>query len=220
MLVAHCDCIDGLNEVCSHVAALLFTAEANVRALETGTVDDEEARWMMPSAEEKLLFRPISEIDFIAERAHTRNQLVANSKENPESDSELCNDASLSRNIPPPTEAEMNELYKALHASGAKCALLSLIKPYSHEYVPKVQQGTSDVPVTSANPPAVDCAEEPVSSQGNVWCVCRGEESGRMIACDHQGCSVEWFHYACVGIKRKPKGSWFCPECTVKRCLQ
>lgn len=220
MQVTHCDCVDGLSEVCTHMAALLFTAEANVRAMETGTVDDEEARWIMPSAEEKLLFRPISEMDFTSKRARAHSQLVANSEEEPESDSGLCDDASLSRNIPPPTEAEMNEFYKALHASGAKCAILSLIKPYSDEYVPKAKQGTSDMPVAGDNPPSMDCGEEPVTSLDHVWCVCKGEESGRMIACDHQDCSIEWFHYACVGIKRRPKGNWYCPECTVKRCQQ
>lgn len=34
-----------------------------------------------------------------------------------------------------------------------------------------------------------------------------------MIACDNSECSFEWYHYSCVGIKRRPKGSWLCPKC-------
>ena len=51
------------------------------------------------------------------------------------------------------------------------------------------------------------------SLSATVYCTCRKEESGKMIACDNATCSIEWFHLKCVGIKRVPKGSWFCPNC-------
>ena len=35
---AHCDCMAGLSEACTHVAALLFAMEANVRVCELKTV--------------------------------------------------------------------------------------------------------------------------------------------------------------------------------------
>jgi len=30
---------------------------------------------------------------------------------------------------------------------------------------------------------------------------------------------MEWFHFACVGIdpKAKPKGSWFCESCRLRK---
>jgi len=46
-----------------------------------------------------------------------------------------------------------------------------------------------------------------------TWCSCNGKEEGRMIACDNSDCLIEWFHYQCVGIKRKSKGKWYCPQC-------
>jgi inhibitor of growth protein 4 len=46
------------------------------------------------------------------------------------------------------------------------------------------------------------------------YCVCNGVSYGDMIACDNPDCLIEWFHYACVGIKAQPKGRWYCPECT------
>ena len=27
-------------------------------------------------------------------------------------------------------------------------------------------------------------------------------------------CEKEWFHFECVGIIVKPKGKWFCKECS------
>lgn len=221
VLAAHCDCMEGLSEACTHAAALLFTIEANVRVIETGTVDDEEVKWMMPSAVEKLLYRPLSEIDFTPAggKAGWRCQPVANSvAASSHSNSMHC---SPPRNIPTPTQTEIDEFYHTLHASGAKSAILSLIEPYSNEFVQPPIQSTSgeSVPSCSVNGPsfAGDCAETPATSEDNIWCFCKGVESGRMIACDNEGCSIEWFHYTCVGIKRKPKGKWYCPECSMQQ---
>ena len=38
-------------------------------------------------------------------------------------------------------------------------------------------------------------------------------EKGMMIGCDGSDCNYKWFHYPCVGVRRKPKGKWFCPDC-------
>ena len=43
-----------------------------------------------------------------------------------------------------------------------------------------------------------------------TYCWCGKEESRKMIACDNPECELEWFHYECVGLKRKPRGKWFC----------
>ena len=46
-------------------------------------------------------------------------------------------------------------------------------------------------------------------------CLCGGPESGNMIACDNPGCSIEWFHFECVGLVDAPSGKWLCTECAV-----
>ena len=47
-----------------------------------------------------------------------------------------------------------------------------------------------------------------------VYCVCQGRvQGGCMIGCDNPSCKYQWFHYQCIGIKRAPKGSWYCPSC-------
>ena len=51
------------------------------------------------------------------------------------------------------------------------------------------------------------------SDKENIYCVCQKGSAGRMIACDNQQCHIKWFHYKCVGIKRAPKGTWFCSAC-------
>ena len=59
------------------------------------------------------------------------------------------------------------------------------------------------------NPTELETDEE------KVYCVCKGSRSDRkMIACDNTACKYESFHYTCVGIKRAPKGKWYCPYCS------
>ena len=47
---AHCDCMAGLGESCSHVGALLFFIEAALKTRDSRTVTEQKAYWMLPSA--------------------------------------------------------------------------------------------------------------------------------------------------------------------------
>ncbi|KAM7310280.1 hypothetical protein ISCGN_007193 [Ixodes scapularis] len=53
-----------------------------------------------------------------------------------------------------------------------------------------------------------------VSHQPNSdpkYCVCGGPEEGSMIACDNENCTIGWFHFKCVGVKKASrKKTWFC----------
>ncbi len=48
------------------------------------------------------------------------------------------------------------------------------------------------------------------------YCTCQQISFGDMVACDNDECPYEWFHWACVGLREEPKGSWFCEECRTK----
>lgn len=45
------------------------------------------------------------------------------------------------------------------------------------------------------------------------YCSCHGISYGHMVGCDYDGCTIEWYHFTCVGLKAKPRGKWYCPEC-------
>ena len=45
-------------------------------------------------------------------------------------------------------------------------------------------------------------------------CVCGGSYYGDMVACEG-GCD-NWFHFACVGLTRLPRGEWLCQDCKTK----
>jgi hypothetical protein len=46
-----------------------------------------------------------------------------------------------------------------------------------------------------------------------LYCLCKQISFGKMIMCDNDLCSIEWFHFKCVALTKKPKGKWYCPEC-------
>ena len=62
----------------------------------------------------------------------------------------------------------------------------------------------------------------PVDPNEPKYCVCNRVSFGEMIACENEGCAVEWFHFACVGLSSdaKIKGKWFCAACTAERRKQ
>lgn len=46
-----------------------------------------------------------------------------------------------------------------------------------------------------------------------AYCICEEISYGNMVCCDNDLCPIEWFHFGCVSISRKPKGKWYCPRC-------
>ena len=64
----------------------------------------------------------------------------------------------------------------------------------------------------SFEPGCSDASKE----NNQVFCVCQKPESGKMIACDNSNCDIHWFHYKCVGVKRAPRGKWYCSSCKKK----
>ena len=64
IMAAHCNCMAGLGEACSHVASLMFYIDAAVKIWDSKTVIQEKAYWMLPSALDKVDYVPVSDMDF------------------------------------------------------------------------------------------------------------------------------------------------------------
>ena len=56
--------------------------------------------------------------------------------------------------------------------------------------------------------PADAVSDMPVDPNEPTYCLCHQVSYGEMIACDNEDCSTEWFHFACVNLKAKPKTKW------------
>lgn len=43
-----------------------------------------------------------------------------------------------------------------------------------------------------------------------LYCLCNRPSFGNMIECSNEQCNFEWFHFACIGLKKRaPKGKWY-----------
>ncbi|XP_061580349.1 uncharacterized protein LOC133446350 isoform X2 [Cololabis saira] len=70
ILGAHCTCVAGLGEVCTHVAALLFLIEEIINLRDSKTVTQEKAYWMLPTALSKVEYKECENIDFTAAKTY------------------------------------------------------------------------------------------------------------------------------------------------------
>ena len=63
ILCAHCNCMAGLGECCSHVGAVLFYVEFAVNLRDPETCTEEKAYWLLPGYK-KVEYKPVADIDF------------------------------------------------------------------------------------------------------------------------------------------------------------
>lgn len=65
---------------------------------------------------------------------------------------------------------------------------------------------------TTLAPPVVDdgttSGEGDIDADEPTYCYCNGVSYGEMVGCDHDECTREWFHLACVGLKVAPEGTF------------
>ncbi|KAJ8005172.1 hypothetical protein DPEC_G00143880 [Dallia pectoralis] len=81
-----------------------------------------------------------------------------------------------------------------------------------------LQPGEFTAPAaTFGNVHPSDVLDMPVDPNEPTYCLCHQVSYGEMIGCDNTDCSIEWFHFACVGLMTKPRGKWYCPRCSQDR---
>ncbi|WAR16118.1 LOW QUALITY PROTEIN: hypothetical protein MAR_030712 [Mya arenaria] len=66
VLSSHCDCMAGLGESCTHVAALLFAVGGTVQIRNSRTVTQEPAYWLLPTSLKGVTYNEVRNIDFSA----------------------------------------------------------------------------------------------------------------------------------------------------------
>ena len=55
--------------------------------------------------------------------------------------------------------------------------------------------------------------EENATSHHNEICTCKKATFRKIVQCSSPSCTVKYFHYECVQIKRKPAKGWLCTLC-------
>ena len=141
VICGHCDCMAGLGEACSHIAAILFTLEANVQATKSLSCTSMPCSWLPPSFK-SVPFAAISDIDFSdPERIMKAScSVTSNSTSNTATTTHLQKLA--------PTKSELDGFFKKLSDTETKSVILSIVPEYSDAYVPLYKSGTLPKPLT------------------------------------------------------------------------
>lgn len=87
--------------------------------------------------------------------------------------------------------------------------------PSKPESEPVIYGADVDPEAVAAAAAAAELVGGHVDPNEPLYCYCQQVSFGEMVACENPDCRVEWFHYACVGLKpsERIKGKWYCPEC-------
>lgn len=134
---AHCTCMAGLDECCSHVAAMLFILESASRAKQEASVTDVPAYWMFPTAAKlDAPYKRIRDMDF---QSAARKRKLSSAESSSTTTTPEYEDIHLLDNIPSPTKNEEAQFLEDLHKAHPTAAILSLTDQFSNEFVPKSQ---------------------------------------------------------------------------------
>lgn len=184
VISAHCDCMAGLGEACSHIAALLFYIDVLVQQRDSKTVTQEKAYWMVPAALNKIEYKPIRAIDFSSAKAKQR-RLVNSTQESPD----VCTPLRPARVIkksaetPVTTPDELSTLFQAINTCATKPAILSIIEPFCEDYIPK--------PVTPSFPQVLNDLYDPTCVKRNFTELLGHCETVKITVSDEQAKNVE-----------------------------
>lgn len=107
--VAHCTCMAGLGEVCSHVGALLYTSEFVNSARTTTSCTDVRCLWKVPALSE-VRSEQLKNIDF----GRTYRSSIIDSSQ-----------------VPPIAEGEFVNVLKKIEDVGSSSVLMRVVKPFA-----------------------------------------------------------------------------------------
>lgn len=139
ILCAHCTCMVGLGEACSHMAAILFVLDANSHFKESQSCTSLPCSWLPPSFK-TVPYATIADIDFSTPKQKRRKLL----EQSPRSiDDVICKRSDIQ-----PSQDDLQCLYKKLSDCG-KPAFLSIVPNFLEAYVPLSEQGVLPKPLTS-----------------------------------------------------------------------
>lgn len=139
VICAHCTCMAGLGEVCAHVGAILFHAEANTQKRKQTSCTSGPCSWLQPAGCKKVEYAPIADINFQSSRRKRKPVEITATALSPHASKHLTSE---------PTVEEIATFHESLSQSGTKSAVLSLLPQYCDKYTPRAEKGTLPKPLT------------------------------------------------------------------------
>ncbi|XP_038064512.1 uncharacterized protein LOC119734942 [Patiria miniata] len=139
VITAHCTCMAGVTEVCSHVAATLFAVSKGVE-MSTTTCTSKPCTWIKPAKSRSSgddMYAEASNINF----SKPKRRMT-------EAPTTLPKSSCKSRSVPPPSKDETDNFFQQLKGTGVPSAILSLVPAYAADFIPKALQLKLPEPLT------------------------------------------------------------------------
>ena len=130
VICAHCTCMAGLGEACSHIAAVLFTAEANTQTKHQLSSTSLPCSWL-PASYQFVSFSKVANIDFT-----TPSQKRKTLQRKTEDEHSSSTPSKKVYTVSQPTQDEIQQLYVNLSKIDRKPVLLSHTEGFSDPFIP------------------------------------------------------------------------------------
>ena len=150
---AHCNCVAGLGEACTHVGAVLFYLETSTKVNNGVSCTQQKCQWVIPSFQREIPYLPVKELDFTSAKGKQKkidSAISQHSSSNATEASSTSTSVSLTGNlatVAKPISSEVDDFFLKLSKCNTKPAILSIVDPYSDKYVPKVAQPSFPTPL-------------------------------------------------------------------------
>ena len=135
---AHCTCMAGLAESCTHIAAILFWIDTKVIMLKSKTVTDEKSYWLVPTNMTHLEPQEAFKIDFSSSKSKkVRIDNAINETSEPYSSNSSVNNK-VKFPSKPPSDKELKYFYEQLNSCEKKSCILRVVPKYCEQFKPQV----------------------------------------------------------------------------------
>ena len=133
----HCNCLAGLGEVCTHIAAVLFYLETVSRIQGKQPCTQTECEWLIPSYYKNIEYKPVKEINFTSAKGKKRklDEMLERSPSPECTEDGDDGGETVPKHGCRSTDADLDLLFENLSIAGTK-PVLSLVPKFS-DYVPK-----------------------------------------------------------------------------------
>ena len=135
---AHCTCMAGLAESCTHIAAIFFWIDIKVRMLKSKTVTDEKSYWLVPTNMTHLEPQELSKLISAPPKVKkVRIDNAINETSEPYSSNSSVNNK-VKFPSKPPSDKELEYFYEQLNSCEKKSCILRVVPKYCEQFKPQV----------------------------------------------------------------------------------
>ena len=131
VVCGHCSCMAGLGETCSHIGALLYWVEYQVRKRDEESCTSKPNTWLEPSITKEIPYLELERVDFTS--AEKKMKLYQSVEPSPTTTSGL---PSKVMSVVTPESDKVKQLFeKCLHSSSTPILFSILNEPYNKNFV-------------------------------------------------------------------------------------